>query len=391
MRVAIDARSLNNEHIRGMGRCLWELIARSGASAQTHWHVLSDRPDLPLHVPQNAHVTSHLFECRGYRFRTWEQWALPRKARQLKADLLHCPAGRLPWWQPVPTIVTLHDTMPWQHDEPMWPRGWYTDWLIPRALHKAAAVITVSETSKKDILRRWPNLEAKLHVIPNGICDSYHKVNPGPLSPTLQSMGVQSPYFLYVGGAIERKRPEWAIKVLEQLNDPDVQLVLCGIGRHGQESILRLIPKELQHRVCIPTFVPEEEMPRLYQNAVAVLYPTLYEGFGLPVVEAHAVGTPILFSEVGSLTELVGPSAIVLPTNELSAWIDVCRKLLATRRMHSQPDKSARSWATRFSWSTFADRNLEVYRYVLSYQKKVNSWQHTLEAEKVTSAPLWFS
>ncbi len=366
MRVALDARSLNNEHLRGMGRCLWELIARASGRHRVHWELLADRPDLPCHLPSVPDLKIQLFECRGYRFHAWEQWALPRRATKLKANLLHCPSGRLPWWQPVPTIVTLHDTMPWQQDEPMWPRGWYTDRLIPRALRKCAAVITVSETSRRDILNRWPDLDKKLCVIPNGVGDGYLNAAPQPLSESLRTAGIRQPYFLYVGGSIARKRLDWAVRVVDRLADPEVQLVLCGVERGAHERIRTSLPSGLQPRVCFAPYIPEAEMPRLYQNAVAVLYPTLYEGFGLPALEAQACGTPVLFSPLGSLVELQGPGAMVLPADDLSAWVSTCQRLLAERCKNPQPNDRDRAWARQFSWDACAARTVEVYRRALA-------------------------
>src|SRR5262249_14467897 len=161
---------LNREHVRGMGRCLWELLTRA-RHLGVEWHLLADRPDLPLHLPKELDAAVDLFECRGYRFRTWEQLALPRRASRLHSTLLHCPASPLPWWQPIPTVLTLHDVIPWRGDEPGWPRGWYVDWLLPRAFHRSAAVITPSESSRRDILRLWPRLADRLFVVPLGVED----------------------------------------------------------------------------------------------------------------------------------------------------------------------------------------------------------------------------
>lgn len=366
IRVGLDGRALNGEHLRGMGRCLWELIARGARRHAIRWEVLADRPDLPLHLPGGIDVGCRLFEQRGYRFHCWEQWALPRAVARLKVDLLHCPAGRLPWWQPVPTVVTLHDAMPWRGEEPMWPRGWYTDWLIPRALGKAAAVITDSEASRRDILSLWPALTDKLSVIPLGVGEEYLVTQPEPLGDALGELGIRPPYFLYMGGDIPRKRLDWATRVVESVADPEAVLVVCGVGRDAHERIRQGLSPALRPRVRFAPFVGEADMPRLYQNAVAVLYPTLYEGFGLPALEAQACGTPVLFSPLGSLAELQGPGAVVLPPEDLSAWVAACRTLLEARRNDPCPIDQARAWAGQFSWDVCVSRTLEVYRRALA-------------------------
>jgi glycosyltransferase involved in cell wall biosynthesis len=241
--------------------------------------------------------------------------------------------------------------------------------VLPRAYKKCAAIITISEASKRDIIRLWPALTEKLHVIPNGVGDNYLDAKPGPLSDSLQSIGVKEPYLLYIGGCIPRKRLQWAIRVFEQLSDPRLNLVVCGVEKSAQSEVRAQLPAAVRSRVCFTPFVAETDFPRLYQNGVAVLYPTLYEGFGLPVVEAQAVGTPVLFSALGSLGELDGPAAIVLPSNDLTAWTDACRSLVAQRHNPS-PNQQARVWARKYSWDVSADRTIEVYETVVERWRK---------------------
>ena len=106
-------------------------------------------------------------------------------------------------------------------------------------------------------------------------------------------------------------------------------------------------------------------MPALYRHAICVLYPTLYEGFGFPVVESQAVGTPVVFSAVGSLQELQGPGARVLPVDDLAAWISVVNELVLQRVTSGVQDGSAKVWARRYSWDESAKRHAEVYRSAL--------------------------
>src|SRR6478736_2382261 len=161
LRVAVDARCLNVDHLRGMGKSLFELVKRTGAAGTVEWYLLADRPDLPMQVPNLPNCHQLLFSTPGYRFQAWEQWSLPRRAKALDVDLLHAPATSMPWHQPVPTIVTIHDAIPWQGQDSHWPAGFYRDRLLPAAYHKAAAVMTVSQTSRRDILARWPQLSPK--------------------------------------------------------------------------------------------------------------------------------------------------------------------------------------------------------------------------------------
>lgn len=349
-----------------MGKYLWETLAHSRNQGDIAWHLLGDRPDLPFHVPPGVNADVCSFECPGFRFHTWEQMGLPYHTARLKPSLLHCPAMSLPWWQPVPTVVTLHDAMPWIESEMAWPPGFYRDRLLPRAFEKCAAMITVSESSRHDILRLWPELDTKLRVIPNGVSDLYLSVRPGPVSERLASLGVRRPYLLYVGGEIPRKRLTWALQVFEALGEPNLSLVVCGLDERHREGVTGRVRPDRRGGVVLLPFVHEEEMPCLYMNAVAVIYPTLYEGFGLPALEAQAVGTPVLFSEVSGLSDLRGPGAIVMPQYELAPWIDRVRELVRERQVSQRPDEDARRWARSFSWAASARRTLAIYEEVIS-------------------------
>ncbi|MBD3676029.1 MAG: glycosyltransferase family 4 protein [Planctomycetaceae bacterium] len=364
MKIALDARCLNRAHLRGMGKYLWNVMTNTPEDAP-EWVVLGDRPDLPRHIPDLSAVDVDLFEQRGDRFQLWEQYGLPRAAKRHRADVLHATSTSLPWWQPVPTVVTIHDTVPWEGEGEQCD-SWYWRKLLPSAYRQSAAIITISENSRKDILSLWPDLEEKLHVIPHGVESHYQTIQPGPLDEPLRAQGIRSPYLLYLGGGIPRKRVDWAVKVWQELNDPGLQLVVCGLETEAGSRLMESVSPERRENLCLPSFIPEAVMPRLYQNAVAVLYPTLYEGFGLPALESQATGTPVLFSSVGSLSELEGPGAVVLPPKDLGAWVAACQKVLSERSAGGTPDSHAREWARQFSWEESARRHLEVYQSVLA-------------------------
>lgn len=364
--MAVDARCLNVPHLRGMGKALLEVVCGMQSHSPHRWELYADRPDLPFHAPPAEGVRAEVVPQRGYRFHAWEQYWLPRRVRRSRPDLLHCPATRAPWWQPVPTVVTVHDAIPWAGDDPDWPPGWYRERLLPAAYRKAAALITDSECSRRDLLRRWPDLAEKIRVIPLGIGERYLRAWVARPGSALEALGVRPPYLLYLGGSIARKRLDWAVRVVERLDDPAVRLVICGVEEAAWDAVRASVsPAMRRPRLCFLSFVPEDDMPALYQNAAAVLYPSLYEGFGLPVLEAQAVGTPVLFSALGSLAELQGPGSVVLPAEDLTAWVSACGRLLQQRGANPRPDERAREWAGSYSWDQVAAQVLAVYREVL--------------------------
>ena len=360
-RIAADARSLNTAHLRGIGKSVFELIKRTAASGAVEWHLLADRPDRPMQVPDTGGCDVSVFETRGHRVHAWEQWALPRRAQQLGVDLLHAPGTSMPWWQPVPAVVTIHDTIPWQQQDPAWPAGFYRDRLLPAAYHRAAAITTVSQCSRRDILARWPSLQPRLHVVSPGVDERYLEAEVDRRPIDIGNRFLTEPYLLYLGGTDPRKRLMWALQTWWGSAVLGASLVVCGVEPGAHDNVRRMVPRNLQDRLILAPFVSEEQMPRLYMHATAVLYPTMYEGFGLPVIEAQAVGTPVLFSDVGSLTELKGPGAVVLPVDDLPAWVRAVSDIVQSRHRLPEPDRIARAWARQYSWDAYTERTLAVY------------------------------
>lgn len=361
LRVGIDARCLNTPFLRGMGKYVLELITHANLLANVQWHFFSDRPDTVFHRLSGITGRTEIFETKGHRFHAWEQVGLPWRAQRARVQLLHCTGSTLPYWQPIATIVTLHDTLLWQDMESRSYERWYLHRLIPLAVRKCKALITISESSRRDILSLWPWAENKLHVIPHGISDVYLNAQDELQVSHLTEAVRTGPYLLYIGGVLERKRFSWAVSLLARVGSPDLRLLACGFSEGERDKARSLLEPSLRDRVIFLPFVEENDMVRLYQQAVAVLYPTLYEGFGFPALEAQAVGSPVLFSALGSLRELVGPAAEILPVDDLDAWVQTCRRLVLQRGAAGIPNEAARTWARQFSWEVSAARHLEVY------------------------------
>jgi glycosyltransferase involved in cell wall biosynthesis len=366
LRVAVDARCLNTDHLRGMGKSVFELVRRSSAVGAVEWHLFGDRPDQPIHSPSSSvHVS--LFETRGYRVHMWEQLGLPFKIWRIgraAVDMLHAPATVMPWWQPVPTAVTIHDTIPWMRTNPARPQGFYRDRLLPGAYRRASAIITISECSRRDIISLWPHLEPKTHVVPPGVDERYLAAARESGHTMIGERAVTEPYLLYFGGSDPRKRLDWALDVWRGVASTGVSLIVCGLEPAVHDGVRQSIPRNLLDRLFLAPFVDESSMPQLYMRAAAVLYPSLYEGFGLPVIESHAVGTPVLFSDVGSLSELKGPAAHVLPVDDMRMWVTAASAIVKARRDGSHSNDAARLWARQFSWDVYTQRTLAVYRTI---------------------------
>lgn len=321
------------------------------------WLLLGDRPDVGVEVPTSLSAEVDVFEMRGHRFQAWEQIGLPLRAKRFGADVLFCPGNRAPIWQPMPVCVTIHDTMEWDGIDGGVP-GLYLDRVAPIGLSRARRVITISRSSRDDVLRRFPRIGSRVEVIPHGVDEEFlaRDLDSAFCSPTLESLGLEGrsgPYLVYVGGTSPRKRLRWALERFSQAARPDATLIICGIDAKSHESVIQEHRSLIDSRVRFAGYLSQQDLIRLYRGASALLYPTTYEGFGLPALEAQACGIRVLMSPVGSLRDLVGPSVETLPIDDAVAWNNAIASALDARTSSSVRG-AAVAWASRFSWQSSA-------------------------------------
>lgn len=364
LRVGLVARCLNTAHIRGMGKYLFELLQNSSPKQGAEWVLFGDDPRFGMVIPDGKTLTTDIFEFKGDRFCLWEQMGLPLRAVKHNVDVLHCTEGALSFWQPKPTVVTIHDTIAWRDRPDTVGAQFYWDTLMPAALRKCAAVITISETSRADILARWPWLEHKLCVIPHGIEDAYFTAERSSIPDDLALTIGSAPYLVYMGGPMERKRFNWAAEVLAKTNHPNLKLIACGFGAEARRTAADKLPNHLKDHVHFASFLSDAELRALYRGAKAVLYPTLYEGFGFPAIEAQAAGVPAIFSALGSLQELIGPLAVIVPPNDIDAWVAAVSQAMAMGERRAELAQAASNWVKQFEWKKSFESHLTIYQKV---------------------------
>lgn len=370
LNIGLIARTLNAQHLRGTGRYVQELLKNTSAEDAVRWTAFGHDPSRPFRVPADFAGRADVFSFRGDRFHLWEQLGLPLRLRSAGVHLLHGAENTLPIWQPVPSIVTIHDTVLFEEAVRGAPHHLYLQNVQTLALRRCAHVITISESSRRDIAERWPFLSDRLTVIPHGIGDDFFKANGVAMPSVLREALAGSPYLLYLGGAQPRKRFGWALDLLARSNRSELHLVACGFGA-GTAPAADALPEALRGRVHFAPFVEDAELVALYRGATAAVYPTLYEGFGFPAVEAQAAGTPILFSPVSSLVDLVGPLAWAVAPDDFPAWQRALAEVLSLpAQARGELATRGMAWARQFSWRRSVEAHFAVYREVLSRQQR---------------------
>jgi glycosyltransferase involved in cell wall biosynthesis len=277
----------------------------------------------------------------------------PRLLRKLSPALGHfqyaIPAGFR-----APAVVTIHD-LSFERDRAMMG---LRDRLIfrtvvPRAARRAERVLTVSERTRDDLIEQYGLPADKIVVTPNGVDPAF-----GPEGRKEDG----GPYALFVGALQARKDPVSAVEAIA-LVDGGVRLVFAGPDKGGGHALREAVARlGLEHRVELLGYVEQERLAALYRGAACLIFPSRYEGFGLPVVEAMASGTPVVAARTSALPEVAGEAAVLVEPGSATALAKGIEEALAGReRLAAAGLERARM----FSWRTTAERTLAVYRELL--------------------------
>ncbi|MCL4414845.1 MAG: glycosyltransferase family 4 protein [Acidimicrobiales bacterium] len=292
-------------------------------------------------------------------------WRLPRVLSRLSPCLAHFQYVIPPAYRG-PAVVTVHD-ISFDRFPELEDRfdGLALRTLVPRSLKRAAAVLTVSEWTKTDIVDRYAIPPHRVVVTPNGVDPIFKPEPTGWADADLAWHGdpLARPYLLFVGAIRPRKDPVTALRALAML-DGDIGLVMVGPPKREIDRVLVTVEElGLGGRVALLGYVPRERLAALYRNAACLVLPSLYEGFGLPVVEAMASGTPVVASSVGAIPEVAGDAAVLVPPGDPGALAEGVRAALENR---DRLVAAGLERSSTFSWDYLARRTLQVYEEILA-------------------------
>jgi glycosyltransferase involved in cell wall biosynthesis len=278
---------------------------------------------------------------------------LPRLLRRLRPGVTHFQHVVAPL-SPGPAVVTVHDLSFELDPQLMGTRDrFFFRTMLPRSAQKAARVLAVSERTKRDLVERYEIPPEKIVVTRNGVDDTFT-----PEGPRRDG----APYLLFVGSLQPRKDPLTAIEALGRLPG-DVRLVLVGPDKGSGEEARRAVSRlDLGGRVEFAGHVEKRELAELYRGAECLVFPSRYEGFGLPVVEAMASGTPVVAAAAGAVPEVAGDAAILVDPGDAAALAHAVERARAERE---RLVRAGLEQARRYSWTETARRTLAVYRELL--------------------------
>lgn len=300
----------------------------------------------------------------------WEQTVLPLHSVLRGFDLVHSFLNVSPLLDPAAQVVTIHDlsylVAPWAH--PL-RRRLYLGLMSRISAARAGAVLADSKATKLDLERYFGTPGEKVWVVYPGLDADMRPTSREETERFRARKGLPQRFVLYLGTLEPRKNLDKLVRAFGRLKRGgryEGALVLAGAPGWGFEAVEAAIEREgLAGDVHMAGYVPREEQPLWYNAAQVFVYPSAYEGFGMPVLEAMACGTPVITSNTSSLPEVVGSAGITLQPDSVEAIAEALDELLSSSARREELTERGLAQASRFSWEIAAERCLEAYRYAL--------------------------
>jgi glycosyltransferase involved in cell wall biosynthesis len=369
VRIAIDARKLRDY---GIGTYIRNLLRHLSRLDRTTEYVLICRPeDGDLAATLGSNFRSVLEPAPAYSLQ--EQFKIPLDLRRERANLFHAPHYVLPPLTPCRSVVTIHDCIHLRFPQYLPSRAAhaYARGSLWAATHQADRILTVSEASKKDILDYFHVPESKIDVIYNAIDERFNEPPaPDEIERVKERYQLNDPFVLYAGNIKPHKNLERLIEAFHMFRRPafeHVRLLIIGDEITKYATLRRAVHRlKLHKHVRFFGFVPDQTLAALYRLAAVFVFPSLYEGFGLPPLEAMASGAPVITSNVSSLPEVVGDAALLIDPYDPEAIADAMRRVFSDEALRQQLKERGHIRARHFSWDRSVRRVHEIYQEVLS-------------------------
>ena len=364
--VALNLVFLIPDETGGMEVYARELIPRLAGGPDLRLTALVNRES----AGEDFGIEQKVVPVRARRRTEWvrgEQQHVPRMARAAGADLVHSLGSTAPLWGSVPRITTIHDLnyrlVPEAH---FGIRGRGLGILVEAAARTSRRIIVDAESTRRDLLEQLGTPQAKVDVVPLGV-SAAPAVDPAPQDELRQRLGIgERPLVLSVSAKRPHKNLARLLRAVAAIPaERRPALVIPGYPT-PHEAELRDLAAQLRLEVVLPEWISTSELEALYALASCVVFPSLYEGFGLPVLEAMARGVPVATSDRSSLPEVAGDAALLFDPTDVDAIREAIERLLADSELRARLAEAGRSRAARFTWEATARATRDAYRRALA-------------------------
>jgi glycosyltransferase involved in cell wall biosynthesis len=375
-RVGINAHLLSSRagyRRAGIHHYIWQLLRHlpatdDGVQAMLRYTVFTGQLD---ELPPNANL--RLVQTRWPTHRPalrifWEQVIWPLAALRRRLELLHSMAFVAPLLAPCPVVVTVYDLSFIHYAErfPVWQRR-YLAGQTRRSCRQARRVVAISESGRQDIHTYFGVPLARIDVVTPGVDVQFRPRPRAEVEQFRRREELPARSLLHVGTLQPRKNIPLLLEALAHLNRPELPLVLAGgKGWFYRDIFARVRELGLEKQVRFTGYVPDEELPLWYNAASLLLFPSVYEGFGMPVIQAMACGTPVVAANTSAVPEAAGQAALYFDPQDAAALAEQIRSVLDNPDVAAAMVERGHVQAERFSWHESGDKLAATYRRALA-------------------------
>lgn len=375
--IAINTRHWIPGRMEGIGRFEMNIateLSRLHPEAEFHWF-FDRKPRLGIDLPENVKIHVLFPPARHPRlYYIWYEWSVPMMLKKIKADIFISADNINSLKAHCPTITAIHDLnfVHYPYDLPLTYSSYYNT-KTSRFISKAIKVITVSEFSRNDIIEQYKTPENKIHVVYNGVASHFAPLNSWVISETRFKLTSGKPYFFVLGSIHPRKNLAKTIEaytLFRKQTNCDYPLVVSGRELFLNKNLGNILNNNPYRKDIVFTgYLDNKALGETLGSAFALLYMSVFEGFGVPVIEAFASCVPVVASDVSSIPEVAGGAAMLANPHDAGEVADAMKKLSEDEQLRISLCEKGLKRATAFSWKESAERFWKVIQEVLAETK----------------------
>jgi len=375
MRIGIDARFFGVRR-KGLGRYTQKLIENlERIDSENKYFVFLQKVNFDEYVPQNSNFKKVIADFRWY---SWEeQLKFPRLLNKHKLDLVHFPHFNVPIFYFKKFIVTIHDlillyfstdknsTLGRLH---YWYKFFAYKIAINSAVLRSSRLITVSRFTKRDLLDHYKKIPQEKIRVTYEAAEDYCMLSPDKDEEILARYGIIKPFVMYVGNAYPHKNLERLIEafvlITQEVKNKNLQLIFVGKEDYFYTRLKNLVRERNIKNIVFTGYVPDYDLDILFHNVSLYVFPSLYEGFGLPPLEAMAKGAPVVSSDHPCMKEILGESAHYFDGTRIEAIVCAITDVLENSELRTSLVQKGYKQAQKYSWKKMAKETLEIYKEI---------------------------
>ena len=355
MNVAVDARNLIGSRT-GVGRYLQKLLEDFTEISDDSFFIYSH----DVIVEKIEHDRYHYKVLSGHPL-VWKQLLMPVHQLRYNYDLVFVPTYSSPVFYPGKVLLTIHDLIFTKHPEwANWKQAVRFRAIVPKTAKFADRIIAVSEATRKDIIELTGVSSTKIDVVYLGVEDKFRSLTEDTLNIFRDKYNIRYPYILHVGSIHPRRNIKRLCQVFRRLKEEkkiNHHLVLAGLDLDHTSQLSSYLELPDIHWVG---YVPEEDLVGFFNAADLFIYPSLYEGFGLPVLEAMACGTPVITSNVSSLPEVAGDAALLIEPDDEEDMMRAISRILSEKSLAREMAEKGLERSKQYTWEKTSEQTLQI-------------------------------